>query len=78
VERQEVTLCPAWSWDRTAFTALIGMAKPSPTLPASLLELLLEDELYIEALIPMTSPELLSSGPPELPGLSEASVWIAL
>ena len=27
--------------------------------------------------MPTTSPEALSSGPPELPGLSAASVWIA-
>ena len=28
-------------------------------------------------LMPMTSPEELSSGPPELPGLMAASVWMA-
>ena len=27
--------------------------------------------------MPMTSPREFSSGPPELPGLTEASVWIA-
>ena len=30
----------------------------------------------ISVLMPMTSPRVFSSGPPELPGLMEASVWI--
>ena len=31
----------------------------------------------IIVLMPMTSPREFSSGPPELPGLIDASVWIA-
>ena len=30
----------------------------------------------IAELIPITSPRALTSGPPELPGFSDASVWI--
>ncbi len=32
----------------------------------------------IAVLMPTTSPAALTSGPPELPGLSAASVWITL
>ena len=32
--------------------------------------------LAIAALMPMTSPRMFTSGPPELPGLIAASVWI--
>ena len=32
----------------------------------------------IAELMPMTSPAMFTSGPPELPGLIAASVWIAL
>src|SRR5215468_4328421 len=46
------------------------MAKPTP-------ELLPELEA-ICSLIPITCPFASSRGPPELPGLIEASVWIAL
>ena len=60
-------------------TVLIGMAKPRPTLPA--VELLAASGAaaeYIAELMPMISPFMLISAPPELPGLSEASVWMAL
>ena len=46
----------------------MGMAKPSPSLPP------LREK--IEELIPMTCPRAFTSGPPEFPGLMEASVWI--
>jgi hypothetical protein len=46
----------------------IGMAKPSPTLPP-LPEMM--DEFT-----PITSPSAFTSGPPLLPGLIDASVWI--
>src|ERR1700694_373499 len=49
-------------------TTLTGMANPTPTLPAI--------GLSIESLIPITWPWVLSSAPPELPGLIGASVWI--
>lgn len=59
-------------------TALIGIAKPRPTLPAWLLLLeLLPLPEYIAELIPITWPAELISGPPELPGLSAASVCSA-
>ena len=43
------------------------MLKPTPSLPPPL--------EAIELLIPMTSPFMFTSGPPELPGLIAASVW---
>ena len=49
-------------------TWLIGMAKPTPTLPST--------GLSIELLMPITSPCVFTSAPPELPGLIAASVWI--
>jgi hypothetical protein len=44
---------------------LIGMAKPIPF-----------PEATMAVLIPITSPAMLTSGPPEFPGLMEASVWM--
>ena len=49
-------------------TVSAGIAKPIPMLP-------LDGEI-IWALMPITCPELFSSGPPELPGLIAASVWM--
>ncbi len=46
-------------------TVLMGIANPIPWPP-----------LIIAVLIPTTSPWVLSSGPPEFPGLMDASVWI--
>ena len=48
-----------------AWTVLIGTAKLSPWPPA-----------MMAVLTPTTAPVLVTSGPPELPGLSAASVWI--
>ena len=48
----------------------MGMAKPMPELWSAPFE-------AIMVLMPMTSPRELSSGPPELPGLMAASVWMA-
>ena len=53
----------------TAFAVLIGMAKPMPALCPTL--------EAIMVLMPITSPCKFSSGPPELPGLMAASVWMA-
>ena len=65
---------PPSSFWMTALTVLLGMAKPTPlSLPWPVL--VLEPETICE-LMPMTSPAESSSGPPELPGLSAASVWI--
>ena len=49
---------------------LIGTAKPMPTLPS------LPPPVWIWELIPITLPSASISGPPELPGLIAASVWI--
>ena len=43
----------------------MGIAKPMPWAPAR-----------TATLMPITSPSMLRSGPPELPGLMLASVWI--
>ena len=52
----------------TLFTASDGIAKPTPSLPP--------ESLSICALTPITWPFVFSSGPPELPWLIAASVWI--
>src|SRR5690606_36427389 len=65
---------PARRVGRSALRVFTVMAKPRPTLPAS------EDEPaaeYIAELMPMTAPFMSISAPPELPGLREASVWMA-
>jgi len=46
----------------------MGIAKPMPSDPP--------DFERIELLTPITRPSALTSGPPELPGLIAASVWI--
>ena len=53
-------------------TVSIGIAKPMPTLP------LPPPPVSICELMPMTRPVASSSGPPELPGLIAASVWMTL
>src|SRR5271170_7545910 len=55
------------SWGTMRFAMLIGMAKQIPWA-----------EWMIAVLIPITRPRLSSNGPPLLPGLSAASVWITL
>ena len=52
----------------THLARLIGMANPTPSLPP-----LLEE---IAVLIPITSPLRFTRGPPLLPGLMAASVWM--
>ena len=54
----------------TLTAVLDGMAKPMPIEPPV-------GEM-IAVLMPMTSPSMLNSGPPELPRLIEASVWMKL
>ena len=44
-----------------------GIEKPMPTLPPV--------RERIALLMPTTSPDMFTSGPPELPGLMAASVW---
>ena len=59
-----------WSTRSSAIRSArsMGMAKPAPSLPP------LREKM--EALIPMTCPRAFTSGPPEFPGLMDASVWI--
>jgi hypothetical protein len=59
------TLPRAMSWPITDRASLIGIEKPIPCPAATM-----------AVLMPMTRPSRLSSGPPELPGLIEASVWM--
>ena len=60
---------PNWrSWSTTPTTVFDGTAKPMPIEPP-------EGEM-ISVLTPMTSPSRLNSGPPELPRLMAASVWM--
>ena len=56
----------------TLRTVLIGIAKPMPTLPCC-------PVLPVEIceVTPITRPAASISGPPELPWLIAASVWIA-
>ena len=52
-------------------TVFDGTAKPTPTLPPP-------PAVRIALVTPMTRPIESSSGPPELPGLIAASVWMIL
>ncbi len=54
----------------TDLTTFDGTAKPTPELDCTL------DSMAV--LMPMTSPARVISGPPELPGLMAASVWMTL
>ena len=56
----------------TVRTVLIGIAKPMPTLPCWPVE-----PVEICEVTPITRPCESISGPPELPWLIAASVWIA-
>ncbi len=51
----------------TRLTSSIGRANPIPWAPAR-----------TATLMPISSPSTLISGPPEFPGLMQASVWIKL
>ena len=55
-----------WLYTRTA--RLDGKAKPTPALTPF--------RLMMAVLMPITSPAKLTSGPPELPRLMAASVWM--
>ena len=57
-------------------TVFEEIAKPTPVLPGCE-PATVAASLAIWELTPITSPCSFSSGPPELPGLSAASVWIA-
>ncbi len=67
--RRGRTILPcAMSSGTTSFTVSTGTAKPMPALAP--------DGLAICVFTPMRRPALSSSGPPELPGLIAASVWM--
>ncbi len=57
-----------YNWLIRFLAVSTGMANPIPILPP------LSEKMKV--LIPITSPRILISGPPELPGLMAASVWI--
>ena len=65
-----------WPWRIscaiTVLTVFDGIAKPTPTLPL-VAEL---SPVSICELTPITSPRRFRSGPPELPWLIAASVWM--
>ena len=65
----------AMSWSAMDTTRSEGIAKPRPIEPACPSED--EESDLIEELMPMTAPLASKSGPPELPGLIDASIWIA-
>jgi hypothetical protein len=52
----------------TARTMLDGIAKPMPIEPPP--------RLKIAVLMPISRPSVVTSAPPELPGLIAASVWM--
>ena len=56
-----------FNWRNTVRAVAHGTAKPSPSLPP--------DCDMMNVFTPTTSPRMLTSGPPELPGLIGASVW---
>ena len=60
---------PFWiSCGTTREMVLMGMAKPTPTLSPVL--------LAMAVFMPIIRPWLSNSGPPELPGLMAASIWM--
>ena len=63
--RESVSPRSAWSMIGRAMS--IGIAKPMPL-----------ESVATAVLTPTTEPEASASGPPELPGLMAASVWIRL
>ena len=67
--RPRVILPPRSCGSRSR-TVLIGIAKPMPMFPWRW------PSVMMAVFMPITSPRMLSSGPPELPGLIAASVWI--
>ena len=63
-----VTVPLSLSWATTELTVLAGMAKAMPTEPP-------EGE-KIAVFTPMTLPSTSNVGPPELPLLTGASIWM--
>ena len=73
--RAWVGVSPFFICSMTGSTSSIGIANPRPIEPASPPAPPVVD--WIEELMPMTWPSRSTSGPPLLPGLIAASVWIA-
>ena len=67
-----VAYCCLISWSAIRLAWSTGMAKPRPIDP----ELPDPNDAMAE-LIPTSSPFMLTSAPPELPGFTAASVWMA-
>jgi hypothetical protein len=65
-----VTLPVFRNWFMTVTAVLVGTANPRPWLPP--------DCEAICSLMPVTRPDASMSGPPELPSLMAASVWMPL
>src|SRR5205814_7507127 len=64
---QEAGAVQASAWLIIVFAALIGIAKPRPCA-----------DWLAAVTTPMTSPDEFTRGPPLLPGLMAASVWMRL
>ena len=62
--RLDVGFGPAFAFSNSGFTESMEMEKPT-LWPVGMMAVLM----------PTTSPFVLKSGPPELPGLMAASVW---
>ena len=58
----------SFSWATTSFAVSAGMSKPMPTEPP--------DGENIDVLTPITLPSTSNAGPPELPLLIGASIWM--
>ena len=72
-----VCAVPVWMISSAMREAVsIGMANPTPMDPDSPPRA--PSRVAMALLTPITSPSAFRSGPPELPGLIAASVWIAL
>ena len=64
----------AMSWSPTDFAWFDGIAKPRPIDPDCDAP---DESVAIDDVMPMTRPCASNSGPPELPGLMAASIWMA-
>jgi hypothetical protein len=73
--RAWVGVSPFFIWSMIGSTSSIGIANPRPIEPASPPRP--EPVLRMEELMPTSWPDMFTSGPPLLPGLIAASVWIA-
>ena len=77
--RAWVGVSPAAIWSTIGITSSMGIAKPRPIEPDADWPPSgdCDAAVRMEELMPTTAPVMSTSGPPELPGLMAASVWIA-